>query len=85
MQRNGIDYELNKFTYFRDHPSGNPAQDSNKNGNTRNSNATSSAGTGRPVQLRRSSVVVIPPIQVCPGDLLVYSKASTHGGNIGGT
>ena len=34
---------------------------------------------------RRSSVVVIPPMQVCPGDLLVYSKALTHRGNIAGT
>ena len=33
---------------------------------------------------RRSSVVVIPPMQVCPGDLLVYSKALTHRGNIAG-
>lgn len=23
---------------------------------------------------RRSSIVVIPPMQICPGDLLVYSK-----------
>ncbi|XP_071748760.1 uncharacterized protein [Lepeophtheirus salmonis] len=30
---------------------------------------------------RRSSVVVIPPMQVCPGDLLVYSKALTRLGN----
>jgi len=30
---------------------------------------------------RRSSVVVIPPMQVCPGDLLVYSKALTHRAN----
>ena len=34
---------------------------------------------------RRSSVVVIPPMQVCPGDLLVYSKALTHRGNFPGT
>lgn len=33
---------------------------------------------------RRSSVVVIPPMQVCPGDLLVYSKALTHRGNLQG-
>ena len=32
----------------------------------------------KPVPIRRSSVVVIPPMQVCPGDLLVYSKALTH-------
>ncbi len=32
---------------------------------------------------RRSSVVVIPPMQVCPGDLLVYSKVLTHRGNLG--
>ena len=29
-------------------------------------------------------MVVIPPMQVCPGDLLVYSKALTHRGNIAG-
>ena len=34
---------------------------------------------------RRSSVVVIPPMQVCPGDLLVYSKALTHRGNFPGS
>ena len=34
---------------------------------------------------RRSSVVVIPPMQVCPGDLLVYSKALTQRGNFPGT
>ena len=33
---------------------------------------------------RRSSVVVIPPMQVCPGDLLVYSKALTQRGNFPG-
>ncbi|XP_023228706.1 uncharacterized protein LOC111629076 isoform X2 [Centruroides sculpturatus] len=27
---------------------------------------------------RRSSIVVIPPMQICPGDLLVYSKVLTH-------
>ena len=50
----------------------------------RNGNATNTEATGRPIQLRRSSVVVIPPMQVCPGDLLVYSKALTHAGNISG-
>ena len=25
-----------------------------------------------------SSVVVIPPMQICPGDLLVYSRVLTH-------
>ncbi|TRY71150.1 hypothetical protein TCAL_10301 [Tigriopus californicus] len=37
--------------------------------------------SGRSIPPRRSSVVVIPPMQVCPGDLLVYSKALTHRGN----
>eukprot|EP00095_Tigriopus_kingsejongensis_P001614 maker-scaffold289_size220122-snap-gene-0.15 protein:Tk01614 transcript:maker-scaffold289_size220122-snap-gene-0.15-mRNA-1 annotation:"rho rac guanine nucleotide exchange" len=42
----------------------------------------SGGGTGgRTFPPRRSSVVVIPPMQVCPGDLLVYSKALTHRGN----
>ncbi|XP_076357518.1 pleckstrin homology domain-containing family G member 7-like isoform X2 [Tachypleus tridentatus] len=27
---------------------------------------------------RRSSIVVIPPMHMCPGDLLVYSKVLTH-------
>ncbi|KAK6618505.1 hypothetical protein RUM43_013698 [Polyplax serrata] len=27
---------------------------------------------------RRSSIVVIPPMQICPGDLLVYSKVLTN-------
>ena len=57
---------------------------STQNGATNSSNATGARGAGRPVPLRRSSVVVIPPMQVCPGDLLVYSKALTHGGNFTG-
>ncbi|XP_077539972.1 uncharacterized protein LOC144152548 isoform X3 [Haemaphysalis longicornis] len=31
---------------------------------------------------RRSSIVVIPPMQICPGDLLVYSKVLTHRNNL---
>ena len=31
---------------------------------------------------RRSSVVVIPPMQICPGDLLVYSKVLTQRANM---
>jgi len=31
---------------------------------------------------RRSSFVVIPPMQICPGDLLVYSKVLTQRNNI---
>ncbi|XP_047736143.1 uncharacterized protein LOC125177788 [Hyalella azteca] len=31
---------------------------------------------------RRSSIVVIPPMQVCPGDLLVYSKVLTQRTNL---
>jgi hypothetical protein len=26
--------------------------------------------------------VVIPPMQICPGDLLVYSKVLTHRNNV---
>lgn len=39
-----------------------------------------SAGSGgsRSAQQRRSSIVVIPPMQICPGDLLVYSKVLTQ-------
>lgn len=43
-----------------------------------------STNTGQRHFPRRSSVVVIPPMQVCPGDLLVYSKALTHRGNFPG-
>ncbi|KAI1301274.1 Pleckstrin homology domain-containing family G member 7 [Halotydeus destructor] len=31
---------------------------------------------------RRSSIVVIPPMQICPGDLLVYSKVLTNRNNL---
>ncbi|CAL4098849.1 unnamed protein product, partial [Meganyctiphanes norvegica] len=31
---------------------------------------------------RRSSIVVIPPMQICPGDLLVYSKVLTQRTNL---
>nr|CAD7200811.1 unnamed protein product [Timema douglasi] len=31
---------------------------------------------------RRSSIVVIPPMQICPGDLLVYSKVLTQRNNL---
>nr|CAD7267069.1 unnamed protein product [Timema shepardi] len=33
---------------------------------------------------RRSSIVVIPPMQICPGDLLVYSKVLTQRNNLVG-
>lgn len=33
---------------------------------------------------RRSSIVVIPPMQICPGDLLVYSKVLTQRNNLMG-
>lgn len=49
------------------------------------SSGVSSLSVNRSTFPRRSSVVVIPPMQVCPGDLLVYSKALTHRGNISGT
>lgn len=35
-------------------------------------------------QRRRSSVVVIPPMQICPGDLLVYSKVLSQRSNMMG-
>ncbi|XP_076042969.1 uncharacterized protein LOC143026440 isoform X2 [Oratosquilla oratoria] len=35
-----------------------------------------------PRNKRRSSIVVIPPMQICPGDLLVYSKVLTHRTNL---
>jgi hypothetical protein len=41
----------------------------------RSSNSSSS-------HARRSSIVVIPPMQICPGDLLVYSKVLTHRNNL---
>lgn len=31
---------------------------------------------------RRNSIVVIPPMQICPGDLLVYSKVLTQRNNL---
>jgi hypothetical protein len=34
--------------------------------------------------MRRSSIVVIPPMQICPGDLLVYSKVLTQRNNLMG-
>lgn len=58
-----------------------------KEGNVNVGNAgegsSATLGSGQPQRgfPRRSSVVVIPPMQVCPGDLLVYSKALTHRGN----
>ncbi|KAK4324908.1 hypothetical protein Pmani_004494 [Petrolisthes manimaculis] len=38
--------------------------------------------TGVSRNKRRSSIVVIPPMQVCPGDLLVYSKVLTQRTNL---
>ncbi|XP_054164293.1 uncharacterized protein LOC128961975 [Oppia nitens] len=35
-----------------------------------------------PKNRRRSSIVVIPPMQICPGDLLVYSKVLTQRNNL---
>ncbi|XP_037077066.1 uncharacterized protein LOC119098246 [Pollicipes pollicipes] len=43
------------------------------------SEGSSENGTARN---RRSSMVVIPPMQICPGDLLVYSKVLTHRSNL---
>ncbi|XP_065333971.1 uncharacterized protein LOC135935509 isoform X3 [Cloeon dipterum] len=40
-----------------------------------------SAGSDGP-RTRRSSIVVIPPMQICPGDLLVYSKVLTQRNNL---
>jgi hypothetical protein len=33
---------------------------------------------------RRSSIVVIPPMQICPGDLLVYSQVLNNKSNLFG-
>ena len=65
---------------FRDPSSGKLSDDSKQKSERGNSSSLSVSGP----KIRRSSVVVIPPMQVCPGDLLVYSKALTHGGNISG-
>ena len=71
------------FLWLRDTQSAN-IQDNNTTSSVQRGNRLSVNTTGKPVQLRRSSVVVIPPMQVCPGDLLVYSKALTHGNNFTG-
>ena len=49
-----------------------------QNNDTYDSNEACTESEERTSQLRRSSFVVIPAMQVCPGDLLVYSKALTH-------
>ncbi len=53
-------------------------------GSAGSSGSGGGSGSGSRAFPRRSSVVVIPPMQVCPGDLLVYSKALTHRGNFQG-
>jgi len=40
-----------------------------------------SDGTCGNPRTRRNSIVVIPPMQICPGDLLVYSKVLTQRNN----
>ncbi|CAG2121108.1 unnamed protein product, partial [Medioppia subpectinata] len=48
-------------------------------------NAPNTNFLGEPVNhknRRRSSIVVIPPMQICPGDLLVYSKVLTQRNNL---
>ena len=57
------------------------ARSSSTNSNT-NSNSLS-AGQGSP--RRRSSVVVIPPMQICPGDLLVYGSSPNSASPTGGS
>ncbi|XP_043216484.1 pleckstrin homology domain-containing family G member 5-like isoform X2 [Amphibalanus amphitrite] len=47
--------------------------------NRKLSEGSSENGTARN---RRSSMVVIPPMQICPGDLLVYSKVLTQRSNL---
>ena len=66
-----------RLLIFRDPQSGKSSDDSKQR------SISPSLSVNGP-KIRRSSVVVIPPMQVCPGDLLVYSKALTHGGNISG-
>ena len=46
-----------------------------------NRSCLESDGTCGP-RTRRSSIVVIPPMQICPGDLLVYSKVLTQRSNL---
>ena len=60
------------------------AEENNDSAGASLSGFSGGSGSNRSTFPRRSSVVVIPPMQVCPGDLLVYSKALTHRGNIAG-
>ncbi|XP_059491244.1 uncharacterized protein LOC132205895 [Neocloeon triangulifer] len=56
------------------------AEDENS-GNNSESERKLSTGSDGP-RTRRSSIVVIPPMQICPGDLLVYSKVLTQRNNL---
>ncbi|XP_069943293.1 neuroepithelial cell-transforming gene 1 protein isoform X3 [Cherax quadricarinatus] len=47
-----------------------------------NTSVNGCADSGVARHKRRSSIVVIPPMQVCPGDLLVYSKVLTQRTNL---
>uniref|UniRef100_T1JEI5 DH domain-containing protein n=1 Tax=Strigamia maritima TaxID=126957 RepID=T1JEI5_STRMM len=47
--------------------------------------AGNSSDSGSTRSVRRSSIVVIPPMQICPGDLLVYSKVLTQRNNLLGS
>ncbi|XP_069192401.1 uncharacterized protein [Procambarus clarkii] len=52
------------------------------NGGQRDLSSYMCADSGVARHKRRSSIVVIPPMQVCPGDLLVYSKVLTQRTNL---
>ncbi|XP_046406302.1 uncharacterized protein LOC124171204 [Ischnura elegans] len=52
--------------------------DGDEDGGSADSRRLSSRSDGNTPRARRSSIVVIPPMQICPGDLLVYSKVLTQ-------
>ncbi|XP_071538498.1 uncharacterized protein [Panulirus ornatus] len=60
-----------------DHDHANPV-----NGTQRDLSSYMCPDSGVAKNKRRSSIVVIPPMQVCPGDLLVYSKVLTQRTNL---
>lgn len=57
--------------------SGNGVRGSSGSIGSAGSGSRSGGGSAGGTQ-RRSSIVVIPPMQICPGDLLVYSKVLTQ-------
>lgn len=55
---------------------------SGSGGSATNSHHHLGVNQGNSRNRRRSSVVVIPPMQICPGDLLVYSKVLSQRSNM---